>query len=121
VFSAAKAFRGDKMTEKTPEHIHLCTCATCHQAPQGASAQLHAGTNRVGAALDEKHRRRFVGLWAAPLGYGGVQHLARVTGLSRTTILRGRQEIEQLDHATAGRVRRAGGGRKRVEKNGRSW
>jgi hypothetical protein len=108
------------MTEKTSEQIHVCSCATCRQAPNGAIAQLHASINRVAAVLDEKSRRRFVGLWAAHLGHGGVQHLARVTGLSRTTILQGRREIEQLDHTTAERVRRAGGGRKRVEKNGRT-
>jgi hypothetical protein len=108
------------MTEKTSEPVRVCSCATCHQAPNGAIAQLHAAINRVAAALDEKNRRRFVGLWAAHLGHGGIQHLARVTGLSRTTILQGRREIAQLDHRTDGRVRRAGGGRKRVEKNGRS-
>ena len=109
------------MRESTPEQPHVCSCTTCQQAPHGAIAQLHASINRVAAALDEKSRRRFVGLWAAQLGHGGVQHLARVTGLSRTTILRGRREIAHLDSATAGRVRRAGGGRNRVEKNGRTW
>lgn len=108
------------MTEQTSEPIPDCSCATCQQAPNGAIAQLHASINRVAAALDEKTRRRFVGLRAAHPGHGGVQHLARVTGLSRTTILRGRREIEQLDRPTEGRVRRAGGGRKRVEKNGRA-
>jgi hypothetical protein len=108
------------MTEKISEQIHVCSCATCQQAPNGAIAQLPASINRVAAALDEKNRRRFVGLWVMHLGHGGVQHLARVTGLSRTTILRGRREIEQLDHTTEGRVRRVGGGRKRVEKNGRT-
>lgn len=120
MFSAAKAFRGDKMTEKIAEQSHACSCATCQQAPNGARAQLHASINRVAAALDEKNRRRFVGLWATHLGHGGVQHMARVTGLSRTTILRGRREIEQLDYRTEGRARRVGGGRKRVEKNGRT-
>jgi hypothetical protein len=108
------------MTEKSAEQLHVCSCATCHQAPNGAIAQLHVSINRVAAALDEKNRRRFVGLWAAHLGHGGVQYLARVTGLSRTTILQGRREIQHLDHPTAGRVRRAGGGRKLVEKNGRT-
>ena len=108
------------MTEKISEQIHVCSCATCHQAPNGAIAQLHISINRVAAALDEKNRRRFVGLWVTHLGHGGGQHMARVTGLSRTTILRGRREIEQLDPPTDGRVRRVGGGRKRVEKNGRT-
>ena len=108
------------MTEKTSGQVHDCSCATCQHAPTGAIALLHASINRVAAALDEKSRRRFVGLRAAHLGHGSVQHLARVTGLSRTTILQGRREIERLDHTPQGRVRRAGGGRKRVEKNGRT-
>ena len=108
------------MTAKSSEQIQVCSCVTCQQAPTGAIAQLHASINRVAAVLDEKNRRRFVGLWGMHFGHGGVQHLARVTGLSRTTILRGRREIEQLDQRTEGRVRRAGGGRKRAEKNGRA-
>jgi hypothetical protein len=108
------------MVETTAEQIPVCSCATCQQAPRGSIAQLHAGINRVAAALDEKHRRWFVGVWAAQLGHGGVQHMARVTGLSRTTILRGRREIEQIERGSEGRIRRAGGGRKRVEKKGLS-
>lgn len=46
--------------------------------------------------------------------------MAQVTGVSRTTILRGRRESEQIDSVEEGRIRRSGGGRKRVEKNGRA-
>jgi hypothetical protein len=108
------------MEEKTQAPIHVCSCALCQQEPAGAVGQLHVGINRVVAALDEKSRRRFVGLWAAHLGHGGVQYMAQVTGLSRTTILRGRREIEQIDGVGDGSIRRSGGGRKRVEKNGRA-
>jgi hypothetical protein len=108
------------MGEKTQAQIHICFCTLCQTEPEGAVGQLHGGINRVVAALDEKSWRRFVGLWAAHLGHGGVQYVAEVTGLSRTTILRGRREIEQIDGVGDGRIRRSGGGRKRVEKNGRA-
>jgi hypothetical protein len=80
---------------------------------------LHVSINRVVVSLDEKHRRRFVGLLAAQRGYGGVQHVARVTGMSRTTILRGQRELEHRDLASSGRVRAPGGGSLLSEKNSR--
>lgn len=68
------------------------------------------------AAFDEKSRRRFVGLLALQSGYGGVRYFAMVTGLSHTTILRGRREVQQADAELAGRIRAPGGGRKLAEK-----
>jgi hypothetical protein len=66
--------------------------------------------------LDERGRRLFAGLLARERGRGGIVALARITGLSRTTIRRGLLEVQQDGAATAGRVRRAGGGRQRAEK-----
>jgi hypothetical protein len=43
--------------------------------------------------------------------------MSRITGLSRTTILRGRREIERANRSRRKRVRMRGGGRKVVEKN----
>jgi DNA-binding transcriptional regulator GbsR (MarR family) len=64
--------------------------------------------------LNERQRR----LWAASetlsLGYGGISLVARATGLSRTTITQGLKELQCQEHWNAGRVRRAGGGRKKV-------
>jgi len=45
------------------------------------------------AALDERNRRRFAGLWATHLGWGDIQRVAEITGLSRPTIARGRREL----------------------------
>lgn len=107
------------MAAKHPTSIHQCTCEECKQHPQGEIAKLHVGINRVVVSLDERRRRRFVGLLASQYGYGGVQHVARVTGTSRTTILRGRRELEQGDLASSGRVRALGGGGMFSEKNSR--
>ena len=104
-------------TEKKPRVIHVCTCLGCQGQPLSQTAKLHASINCVLATLDEKSRRRFVGLLAAQHGYGGVQHLACVTGLSRTTILRGRREIEQVESDSDRRIRALGGGGQFLEKN----
>ncbi len=107
------------MAEQRQRAIHVCTCQECAQRPTEETAKLHASINRVLASLDEKSRRRFVGLLAAQYGHGGVRHLALVTGLSRTTILRGRREIEHAAPATDRRVRIAGGGGQFIEKKSR--
>jgi hypothetical protein len=108
------------MAEKIQRSLHFCACQECTQHSTGETSDLHASINRVLAVLDEKSRRRFVGLLATQHGYGGVRHLARVTGLSRTTILRGQREIAQADAEADSRIRAAGGGRQLLEKKNRS-
>lgn len=103
------------MTVKTP--VRACQCVACREDPKSATARVHAGINRLVLTLDERNRRQFVGLWAAHLGRGGVQQMARITGLSRTTILRGQRELTDGATLASDRVRAAGGGRKRAEKN----
>ncbi len=66
--------------------------------------------------MDEKAARRVVGLLAEREGHGGTAKYARLTGMSRTTILVGRRELGVEDSVPIGRVRRLGGGRKRLEK-----
>jgi hypothetical protein len=51
------------------------------------------------ATLDEKSRRRFVGLLALTAQHGGIQQLIEITGMSRNTIYRGRDESNTLSHA----------------------
>ena len=97
--------------------IRQCVCQTCQQHPYSAVAKEHRAINRVLAGLNEKNRRRFVGLLAIQWGRNGVQRLREITRLSRTTIGRGRAEVQREDRATAGRVRRGGAGRPAIEKN----
>jgi len=73
-------------------------------------------------ALDEKNRRRFAGLLASQWGRGGIERLSEITGLSRTTIRRGRNEVQRAERPSErGRVRQAGAGRRAVEKNARGF
>jgi len=76
----------------------------------------HRAINRVMAELDERGRRLFAGILARQHGHGGIQSVAKITGLSRTTIGRGLREGEQAQAEFSNRVRRPGGGRKCVEK-----
>jgi len=94
---------------------HRCPCQGRRRDPTGTLAQEHQAINRVVALLDERSRRLFAGLLAKQTGHGGVVRVAAITGLSRTTIRRGLLELGSADDLGT-RVRRPGGGRKRLEK-----
>lgn len=89
-----------------------CPCDQCRKAPEGQTAEDHRAINRVLTLLDERGRRLFAGLLVARHGRGGIELVARVTGLSRNTIRRGVRELYRPPQALLGRVRRPGGGRK---------
>jgi Rhodopirellula transposase DDE domain len=63
--------------------------------------------------LNERQRRLVVAAEASALGPGGVSLAARASGLSRPTVTKGLQELEEAPLA-GDRVRRAGAGRKRT-------
>ena len=65
--------------------------------------------------LDEKQRRLYAGLEALKTGRGGDLQIANLLGLDVGTVARGRQDLLQQDVAVE-RVRRAGGGRRSLEK-----
>jgi hypothetical protein len=65
--------------------------------------------------LDERQARLCAAERALALGWGGITRLARVTGLSRETVRKGIAELRAGAPLPPGRVRRPGGGRKRVE------
>lgn len=70
------------------------------------------------SVLDEKQRRLYAGLESLKLGRGGDRALAALTGLEVHTVARGRRELMQQD-VQVDRIRKAGGGRKSVEKKRR--
>ncbi len=70
--------------------------------------------------LDEQQRRWYVALEAQKLGHGGIETMARITGIDVGTIRRGVRELKNdLEDRPAGRTRLPGGGRPRAEKNSR--
>jgi len=66
----------------------------------------------VATFLDERGRRLFAANESLALGLGGVTATARATGLARSTINRGIQELRSAGNDIGRRVRRPGGGRK---------
>ena len=73
---------------------------------------------RALGTLNEYQARLFVAERALALGRGGVSRLASLTGMSRSTIAKGTAELEgrtALLPADTGQIRRAGGGRRRIE------
>jgi hypothetical protein len=67
------------------------------------------------AGLDERNKRRFVGVLANQ--QGNILQLSQITGLSRTTIYRGQSEVEYPRQNPTPGIRRLGAGRTPVEKN----
>lgn len=65
--------------------------------------------------LDERQARLCAAERALALGWGGITRLARITGLAHRTIRKGIAELRGAVPPEAGRRRRVGGGRKRVE------
>jgi hypothetical protein len=63
--------------------------------------------------LNEQSLRRFAALEAKALGHGGVSLMSSISGLARSTIYHGFSDIRDNVAVPAGRVRKAGGGRKK--------
>jgi len=66
------------------------------------------------AELDEKGRRLALGAVARAAGDGGIGAVARLTGASWQTVADGAAELASGDTAPPGRVRRPGGGRRKL-------
>lgn len=64
--------------------------------------------------LTERSRRLWAATEAKSLGHGGIAAVIRATGISRSTISRGIQELALGEASEPQRVRRRGAGRKRT-------
>jgi hypothetical protein len=81
----------------------------------GGEAGLREKYAALAPVLNERSRRLWAATEARALGRGGQTLLVKVTGMSRSTLHRGLQELAQgADHPDplGGRVRSPGGGRK---------
>jgi hypothetical protein len=73
---------------------------------------------KVLATLDEARARWYVAQKAIEWGRGGLQRAQALTGMSRPTIIKGMRELRNPQELSSEeRVRKPGGGRKRIE----SW
>ena len=65
--------------------------------------------------FNERQRRVWAGTEASSLGWGGIGIVSVSTGLSRTTVSKGVQELQNKKNLPPDRIRKEGGGRKRSE------
>jgi hypothetical protein len=97
--------------------IHQCECEICQGTEANAKQGEHHRINLFLSRLDEQQRRWYAAMEAERLGHGGIEAVAKITGLNVNTISRGRQELaDELQGRPSDRIRVAGGGRKALEK-----
>jgi len=75
---------------------------------------IRAKYEALAPVLTERSRRLWAATEAKSLGHGGIAVVIRATGISRSTISRGLQELASADAVEPQRVRQRGGGRKRT-------
>ena len=79
-------------------------------------AQIEEHFARLWPHLDERGRRMVAANTARELGYGGISRVSRACGLSRVTLTKGLAELCRKP-LPAGRIRRPGGGRRKLTAN----
>ena len=67
--------------------------------------------------LNEKQKRYYAAREAKAYGFGGVTAFSRATGMNRDTINQGIKELESGNTLQGDRIRRPGGGRKKLEQH----
>lgn len=69
---------------------------------------------KIFRVLDENKKRWFAAEKVIELGRGGLKLISELTGMSKTTILKGIAELSEMKHLPIERVRETGGGRKSI-------
>ena len=64
--------------------------------------------------LDERQKRLYLAAEANSIGRGGLNEIHKLTGVSKTTIIRGQRELDEGCSCDEGRIRKKGGGRKPI-------
>lgn len=91
---------------------HQCQCPHCLQQEDHPDKGLHRQLNLLLSRLNEQHRRWVAAFESRSAGWGGIQLVSLITGLSRATIHRGLMELDEgLRGRPHDRSRRPGGGR----------
>jgi hypothetical protein len=104
--------RTQLLTRRTSGSVPVLTDFSRLEVPPN---ELKAAIVLFYSLLDEQQRRLYAGLESLRLGRGGDAQLADFLGIDPHTVARGRQQLLDQD-VEIGRMRRAGAGRKPVEK-----
>jgi hypothetical protein len=104
------------MSQELPPD-HRCECADCQAGTNAALCQQHVQINLFLSRLTEPQRRWYVGLLSQAPDAPTDRQLTLITGLARSTIQRGREELDRgLVDVPGGPQRRLGAGRPPAEK-----
>lgn len=71
--------------------------------------------NKISFCLNERSRRIWAATEADSYGWGGITAVNNATGISKTTIRTGLLELEQKSKLDNNRIRKKGGGRKKLK------
>lgn len=77
-------------------------------------AAVHERFSTLEKILDERSRRLLAAAESKAWGRGGISVVSKATGVARQVIRHGLVELEQTAAPVKGRIRRPGGGRKKV-------
>ena len=93
-------------------NVRHCGCPDCVAEGEHPNKELHRQMNLLLSRLDEQQRRWYAAVESRRLGHGGDRLMSLITGMSVTTIRRGRRELQSsLEEVPQNRVRRKGAGR----------
>jgi hypothetical protein len=79
---------------------------------QRYSPEIEQQMCRFYQSLSEKDRRRYAGIEALKLGWGGITYISHLFECDDKPIREGIKELEQEEGLSESRIRQAGGGRK---------
>src|SRR3954451_23842100 len=80
----------------------------------GYSPAVERKMKRLFDSLRENDQRRYAAVEMTKLGHGGIEYIAGVLQCDPKTIRRGLAELEAEDDWNTNRVRKKGGGRKKL-------
>jgi len=106
---------GRRRQQLLARRAHRVEPAAFAAVPEQVGEELRAAIVLFFSLLDEKLRRLYAGLEALKTGRGGDARIAELLGLDVGTVARGRRELLRQD-VELERVRRAGAGRRALEK-----
>ncbi len=76
------------------------------------SEKIEQQMKRFYQTLSEKERRRYAGVEAIKLGYGGISYICSVLGCDYQTVIHGMNDLDDEKALSQQSIRQSGGGRK---------
>jgi hypothetical protein len=84
------------------------------QKLEGYAQEIEEQMRNLYQSLSEKDQRRYAAIEAKKLGYGGISYICRLFACDPSSVKRGLGELEIPLASRTKRIRKAGGGRKRI-------